>query len=125
MAGSSPPTRLDGELFEAARLVGGVMSRSAAQQITHWARIGRELEASESLSHREIAEVLAGTQDYDALPVQEQAVVRAEWTQRLRERVATTDLVDTFAERGQAYVELDADGQVAHRPAPRRRTAAG
>ncbi len=42
---SSMPTRIDGDLFEAAKRAGRVNSRSAAQQLDHWARIGRELEA--------------------------------------------------------------------------------
>lgn len=125
MAAASPPTRLDGELYEAAKAAGAVMSRSAAQQIAHWARIGREIESSDSISHRDVAAVLAGAESYDRLPSPEQAVVRAEWSQRLKERIAGTDLVDVFAERGQSYVELDADGQVVQRPAPRRRKAAG
>jgi predicted trehalose synthase len=125
MASTSPPTRLDGELFEAAKAAGAVMSRSAAQQIAHWARIGREVEASDSISHRDVAAVLAGSQDYDALPAPEQAVVRAAWSQRLKERIASTDLVERFGERGQSYVELDAGGQVVPRPAPRRRGIAG
>lgn len=36
------PTRVDGDLFDAAKSVGAIASRSAAQQISHWARIGRE-----------------------------------------------------------------------------------
>ncbi|MGI8947595.1 MAG: TA system antitoxin ParD family protein [Ornithinimicrobium sp.] len=40
-------------------------SRSAAQQINHWARIGRELEASGKVSQRDIEAVLAGDGSYD------------------------------------------------------------
>ena len=31
------PTRIDGDLFEAAKVAGEAQSRSAAQQLDHWA----------------------------------------------------------------------------------------
>ena len=36
------------------------MSHSATQQVNHWARIGRELELSHELRHRDFGAVLAG-----------------------------------------------------------------
>ncbi|MDY7541788.1 MULTISPECIES: TA system antitoxin ParD family protein [unclassified Cryobacterium] len=36
--------RVDRDLFEAAKSAGAVVRRSAAEQIRHWARIGREFE---------------------------------------------------------------------------------
>ncbi|WP_460521840.1 TA system antitoxin ParD family protein [Humibacter antri] len=59
MAGTMP-MRIDGELFEAAKSVGALASRGAAQQISHGVRIGRELEASPGTSQRDIQRVLAG-----------------------------------------------------------------
>lgn len=38
--------RVSGALFAAATVAGEVLSRSAAQQVEHWARIGRALEAT-------------------------------------------------------------------------------
>lgn len=43
---SSNSVRVGAEIFEAAREHGQIMSRSAALQIEHWARLGRSLEAS-------------------------------------------------------------------------------
>jgi hypothetical protein len=99
-----------------------VQSRSAAQQIAHWARIGREIEASASISHREIAAVLAGSRSYDDLGPKEQAVVRAEWSARMDEARAALDLAEDFARAGRSWVELDARGRVVERggPAPSR-----
>jgi hypothetical protein len=113
---TTSPTRIDNELYASAKLVGGVMSRSAAQQIAHWARIGRELESSHSVSHSTIADVLAGRREYDALTEREQAVVRAEWTERIGARREELNLADEFASAGRSYVELDADGNVVHHP---------
>jgi hypothetical protein len=109
------PTRVDEDLFASAQMVGAIMDRSAAQQITHWARIGRELEATAEVSHRAIAEVLANGSRYDDLSEQEQAVVRAEWWHRLEARRAQLDLARRFAQEGRSYVELDERGRVVTR----------
>ena len=126
--GTTSPIRIDDDLYASAKAAGDVMSRSASQQITHWARIGRELEASEHISARRIADVLAGGAVYDALEPEEQAVVRAEWTDRLEARRRTLDLAAGFAAEGRTWVELDDDGSVVERTAapagervPRRR----
>ncbi len=93
------------------------MSRSAAQQIAHWARIGREIEAADSVSHRAVADVLSARRDYDQLTAHEQAVVRAEWAERMDARRDDLDLEQEFLDQGRSYVELDDDGQVANREA--------
>lgn len=112
MATNSPPTRLDGELYEYARVVAPTMSRSTAQQIAHWARIGREIESSDSVSQRAIGDVLAGAQHYDTLSAHEQAAVRAEWAERIAERREQLDLIGTFEAEGRPYATLDDDGNV-------------
>ncbi len=108
-------TRIDDEVFESARIVGEAMNRSASQQVTHWARIGRELEASASVSARRIASVLAGRTSYDDVDAESQAVVRAEWSERIDSRIAELDLVQVFTAQGRPYVELDEDGAVVTR----------
>ncbi|MHB1925004.1 MAG: TA system antitoxin ParD family protein [Acidimicrobiales bacterium] len=80
-------------------MVGEVQSRSAAQQVAHWARIGREIEAAAGISHREIAAVLDGSGRYDALSAKEQAVVRAEWAARMAARRQGLDLSAELAAR--------------------------
>ena len=69
------PTRIDGDLFEAAKVAGEAQSRSAAQQLDHWVRIGRELDASPAVTRRQIDDVLAGRTQYDDLTDRAQAVV--------------------------------------------------
>jgi len=112
---TTSPTRIDDELHASAKVVGPMMSRSAAQQIVHWARIGREIEAADSISARAIAEVLAGARDYDGLTAHEQAVVRAEWAERIEARREALDLADAYEARRRTYVELDDAGQVVQR----------
>lgn len=54
---SSNSVRIGVEIFEAARQHGQIMSRSAALQVEHWARLGMALEAS-GLSVAEVAAML-------------------------------------------------------------------
>ena len=112
---TTSPARIDDELYASAKLVGSVMSRSASQQVAHWARIGRALEASGIVSPKAIAEVLTGDRRYDELGVEEQAVVRAEWAERIEERRTGLDLAATFAAEGRSFVELDDDDNVIER----------
>jgi hypothetical protein len=96
-------------------LAGDALSRSASQQIAHWARIGREIQASASISHREIADILAGRASYDGLDPKEQAVVRAEWAERMAVYREELDLPERFAAEGRTWVELDDDGRIIER----------
>jgi hypothetical protein len=123
MAGTAP-TRIDEDVANAAKAAGELLSRSAAQQVNHWARIGRELEASKSVSQREVAQVLGGRSSYDALNVREQAIVRAEWNERMTALREGMDLAAEFSAAGQGWVEADADGKVVERSpqAPRKRS---
>jgi hypothetical protein len=124
---TTSPARIDDELYASAKLAGSVQSRSASQQVAHWARIGREIEASSSISHREIAAVLAGSRSYDGLDPKEQAVVRAEWAARMDVAREELDLSADFARAGRTWVELDEKGRVVERgeqPAPRPRKPA-
>lgn len=109
---STTPTRIDDELYESAKVVASLMSRSAAQQLAHWARIGREVEGGASISQRSIAAALAGVVPYDELTPHEQAVVRAEWIERMDARREQLDFAAEFADAGRPYVGLDEHGRV-------------
>ena len=111
MAGTAP-TRIDEDVATAAKAAGELLSRSAAQQVNHWARIGRELEASKTVSQRDIAQVLGGRSAYDALNVREQAIVRAEWNERMTALREGLDLAAEFSAAGQGWVEADEGGNV-------------
>ncbi|MGH9097190.1 MAG: TA system antitoxin ParD family protein [Acidimicrobiales bacterium] len=112
---TTSPTRIEDDLYASAKLAGDAQSRSASQQVAHWARIGREIQASASISHREIAEVLAGRRSYDGLDPKEQAIVRAEWAERMTAYREELDLVSRFTAAGRTWVELDSDGKVIER----------
>jgi uncharacterized protein HemY len=109
---SSMPTRIDGDLFEAAKQAGRINSRSAAQQLDHWARIGRELEASPAVTHDAIERVLTGREAYDAADERTQAMVRAAWDEELAARIAGLDLTEELQAAGRPWAEADDDGAV-------------
>jgi hypothetical protein len=112
MATAPGPVRLDAEITEAARIAATRMSRSVAQQVSHWARIGRELERARDVSTEDIRRVLDGQADYDRLPAKEQAMVRAVWSGRVDQLRSELRLDRIYAERGYRYAELDESGNV-------------
>jgi ParD-like antitoxin of type II bacterial toxin-antitoxin system len=115
---TTSPARIEDDLYASAKLAGDALSRSASQQIAHWARIGREIQASASISHREIADVLAGRDSYDGLNPKEQAVVRAEWAERMNVYREELDLTERFVAEGRTWVELEDAGRVVERDRP-------
>lgn len=112
---TTSPVRIDDDVYASAKAVGALMSRSASQQIAHWARIGRELEAADDVSLPAVARVLRGRGDYDELNDYEQAVVRAGWGERMAARLAELDLEQEFIAAGEAFSELDDSGVAVRR----------
>jgi len=60
---SSMPLRIDGELIKEARTSGTVFHRSIAQQLEHWANLGKVLEGA--LTVRSVAHVKSLKQPVD------------------------------------------------------------
>lgn len=121
MSNATTPIRLDAEITASARETAREMSRSVAEQLSHWARIGRELERSPEISIRHIEGVLNGKKSYDALSIKEQALVRASWSARLETLSSTLRLDTEYKKAGYQYAELDAQGNVVTRPARARK----
>jgi hypothetical protein len=117
MATSSSPVRLDSEITSSARKTASAMSRSVAEQISHWARLGRELERSPEVSLARIQKVLEGKAQYDGLAAEEQAVVRTQWAERMKGLHAQLRLDREFLQKHYDYAELDDKGRVLIRPA--------
>ena len=107
---SSPPTRLPEDLYEAARREAAAASRSTAQQIAHWARVGRELESSPDVSIRDVRRVLAGRGSYTSLNERAQAIVRAQWDERIAEGIAELNFEAEFTAAGDTWVVGDGKG---------------
>ena len=117
MSRSSQPTRLPADVYDAAVTASAVTSRAVAQQIAHWARIGRELEMSPQVNHRAVTQVLAGASSYDALGEYEQAIVRNEWAERATAARGALNYAAEFAAAGESYSEIDDDGNLIVHPA--------
>lgn len=121
---ATAPTRIDEDVFAAAKVAAVANSRSATQQVNHWARIGRALEASGTIRAREIADVLAGKTSYDDLNQHEQAVVRADWDEQMDAARHGLDLAAELAAEGATWVEASAKGTpVKRKSAAQRRKA--
>ncbi len=117
MTRASQPTRLPADVYESALAAARVTSRTVPQQIAHWARIGRELEMSPRVNHRQIVRVLTGTGSYDSLGEREQAIIREEWAARMTELRDGLDYAARFAAGGESYSEADEDGNLIVHPA--------
>lgn len=110
--GNTQPVRIDRELYDDASATASVQSRSAAQQIAHWARIGRAFESSPGVSLERVHRVLNGTLSYDEIDSREQAIVRSEWDRGVEEEIGRLRLDEEFAAEAREYVELDENGEV-------------
>jgi len=110
------PVRIGADLFESARRAGAAQDRSAAQQISHWARIGRELEASTAMSvaeHRRLADAAT----YDDMSPTDQALVRAQWDAAIADGIERLDLRAEFAKEGKRFaIVADARGKTRREP---------
>lgn len=114
---TTTPTRFDADLFEAARTAGKRSNRSAAQQLAHWAALGRELENSTDLSSRDLTRFAAGA-PYDTLSTAGQVAARAAMADDIASGVAHLDLRSKLAARRRTST-ADADGTVHVHQAPK------
>lgn len=112
----SVPTRVEEELYDAAKASGKINSRSAAQQIAHWAKIGRAVESSGTVTQREIESVLTGDLSYDEVSIAAQEVVHAEWMRQIPRRIAQLNFAEEFAAAGEhSWTVGDGGGNAAQR----------
>jgi len=114
------PTRVSRDVYDAAKVAAELTGRSVAEQLSHWARIGSEVEAIALIDlrdrRRSAQDRLAG-RDYDTLTGDEQALVRTAWDEEADERLASLDLAAERRSAGLPVIILDEDGEVVrHHP---------
>jgi hypothetical protein len=114
------PTRVHKDVHAAAKVAAALTGRTVAEQLSHWARIGSEVEATALIElhgrRRSSQELLAG-RDYDTLSGDEQALVRRAWDEESEERLDALDLAAERRAGGWATVTLDdQDRVVLHHP---------
>jgi hypothetical protein len=111
------PTRVAADIAESAARVGRLESRSAAQQIDHWARLGRNISMHQTAARRRVEAALTGELALTELTAEERLVVHAELDVTMAEAAQAASFGDVLAGEGIATVALDDDGNlVAYRP---------
>jgi ParD-like antitoxin of type II bacterial toxin-antitoxin system len=105
-------TRVAADLMESASSEGARQSRSAKQQLDHWARVGRAVSSQHTASRRRVESVLAGDLDTIDLNLEEGVVFNAEISVAVEESLGRADYGDTLAARGIRMVALNDDGQI-------------
>jgi hypothetical protein len=108
MQPKSDVLRISRSLSRAAEKAGAVFQRKAGQQIEYWASLGRALEAMPGISHEKIGAALTAALDFDALDVEERALVLA----RLGHAEATRRAPPMAPSAGGALYGRDAKGRL-------------
>ncbi|OBH07854.1 hypothetical protein A5696_21225 [Mycobacterium sp. E2699] len=110
-------TRVAADLMDSAASEGARQSRSAKQQLDHWARVGRAVSSQHTASRRRVEAALAGNLATGELTVEEGVVFNAEIAAAVEESLARTDYGAALAGQGITTVALnDAGDIVEHRP---------
>lgn len=110
-------TRFAADLLDAAAAEGARQSRSAKQQLDHWARVGRAVSSAQSAARRKVEAALAGELQLAELSEEEGVVFNAEISAAIQENLARADYGRTLAGRGVTTVALNEKGEmVEHRP---------
>ncbi|BCI53268.1 hypothetical protein NIIDNTM18_25460 [Mycolicibacterium litorale] len=105
-------TRVAADLIESAAAEGARQSRSAKQQLDHWARVGRAVSSHHTAARRRVEAVLAGEADPSSLNPEEGVVFNAEISAAVEEHLARADYGTMLAASGVTTVALDDDGRI-------------
>lgn len=104
--------RVAADLVDSAAVEGVRQSRSAKQQLDHWARVGRAVSSQHSASRRRVEAALAGSVDVAYLTVEEGVVFNSEVAAAVDESLARTHFGRLLAAGGATTVALDDDGRI-------------
>ncbi|MCV7056498.1 TA system antitoxin ParD family protein [Mycolicibacterium gilvum] len=105
-------TRVAADLMDSAAAEGARQSRSAKQQLDHWARVGRAVSTQHSVARRKVEAALAGDVPLRDLTDEEGVVFNAEISAAIQERLVSADYGAVLAARGVTTVALDEDGEI-------------
>ncbi len=105
-------TRVAADLVDSAAAEGARQSRSAKQQLDHWARVGRAVSSHQTASRRRVEAALAGNLDTNQLSEDEGLVFNAEISAAIEESLAAAHYGDALAARGITTVALNEDGEI-------------
>lgn len=105
-------TRFAADLMDSAAAEGARQSRSAKQQLDHWARVGRAVSSQQSAARRKVEAALAGDTPLRDLTAEEGVVFNAEISAAIEESLARSNYGATLAARGITTVALDDNGEI-------------
>lgn len=105
-------TRVAADLMDSASVEGARQSRSAKQQLDHWARVGRAVSSHQTASRRRVEAAMGGDLDLDELSPEEGVVFNAEISAAIQESLADTDYGDLLSARGITMVALNDVGEI-------------
>ena len=105
-------TRFAADLLDAAAVEGARHSRSAKQQLDHWARVGRAVSSQHTAARRRVEAALAGDVELRELSVEEGVVFNAEIAAAIEENLAKSNYGALLAKRGVTTVALNEAGEI-------------
>lgn len=108
----SVPTRVNADIATSAAAVATQESRTFAEQVNHWARIGMQVERSGSIANRRVLAVAAGEASFSTLDDDERTVAHAIIDAGIAERAAKHRFGPDARAAGNTTVALDEDGSV-------------
>ena len=110
--GATTPTRISADVFGLAAAVAAVEHRSAAEQVSYWARIGMLFERDATANHRRIIDAVSGDAQFAQLDTDERDVAHALIDANIARRVASERFGVVRRRRGERTVSLDDDGNL-------------
>ena len=105
-------TRFAADLLDSAAVEGARQSRSAKQQLDHWARVGRAVSSRNTAARRRVEAALAGELDITELSEEEGVVFNAEISAAIQESLADDNYGQALGARGITTVALNEDGEI-------------
>jgi len=110
-------TRVAADLMDSAAAEGRRQSRSAKQQLDHWARVGRAVSSQHTAARQRVEAALRGQLELRELTVEEGVVFNAEISAAIQESLANSNYGQALAKRGITTVALNDAGElVEYRP---------
>jgi hypothetical protein len=106
----STPTRVASDVAANASSVAPAENRSVAEQISHWARIGMQVERAGSVANRRIIDAAEGRVPFAALSADERTAAHALVDARIAELAASQSFGAATRAAGAATVSIDDDG---------------
>jgi hypothetical protein len=110
MMSGDKPTRVAVDLFDSAAVEGRRESRSAKQQLDHWARVGRSVSMHQTAARRRVEAAMTGGLPLAQLSGAERLVVNAELDASIQSRAGSLSFGAVLAAEGMTTVALDEDG---------------